>query len=311
MKKCFILSLMLSACLTVCAQHASISGLQAIGYMPEFDDMGRPIGGNMVAKVKVTYDHIEKDEAGCIILVNNKKLPLFNTGIEVLVASQKLSFGSEDLAASVAQKTTELEIALPMDDRLNGNEKFLYAQAFVVYDEYNPKLLAKSDVVSINPKVLKSLEGEVDTEAATEDMKRNLIGGILGDIVRNPSAIDENGYKICTACHGNGTIEDDSYNHADERESGKPRTITKTTCEYCGGTGKVKASEADHELNRAMGRGLDASGVTNDVLYDFFTNGSTNKGKKKTTTNQNGKTNKKKNSNADTLNKLLNDFLGF
>lgn len=54
--------------------------------------------------------------------------------------------------------------------------------------------------------------------------------------------------------------------------------------------------------------GLDASGVTNDVLYDFFTNGSTSKGKK-TTTNQNGKT--KKNSNADTLNKLLDNYFGF
>lgn len=311
MKKCFILSLMLSASLMVCAQHASISGLQAMGYMPEFDGMGRPTGVNVVTKVKVTYDHIGKDQAGCFILVNNKKLPQINTGNELLAAAQKLSFGSEDVTASVAQKTTELEISLPMDDRLNGDEKVLYAQAFVLYDEYNPKLLAKSEVVSINPKALKSLQGEVDTEAATEDMKRNLIGGILGDIVRNPSAIDENGYKVCSACHGSGTISDDSYNHAEERESGKQRTITTTTCEYCGGAGKVKASEADYELNKAMGKGLDASGVTNDVLYDFFTNGSTNKGKKKTTTNQNGKTNKKKSGNADTLNKLLNDFLGF
>ena len=154
MKKCFILSLMLSACLTVCAQHASISGIQAIGYMPEFDEMGYPTGVNLVAKVKLTYDHIGKNQAGCIILVNNKKLPLINTGNEVLAASQKLSFGSEDVTASVAQKTTELEISLPMDDRLNGDENVLYAQAFVLYDEYNPKLLAKSDVVSINPKAL-------------------------------------------------------------------------------------------------------------------------------------------------------------
>ena len=145
---------MLSACLTVCAQHASISGIQAIGYMPEFDEMGYPTGVNLVAKVKLTYDHIGKNQAGCIILVNNKKLPLINTGNEVLAASQKLSFGSEDVTASVAQKTTELEISLPMDDRLNGDENVLYAQAFVLYDEYNPKLLAKSDVVSINPKAL-------------------------------------------------------------------------------------------------------------------------------------------------------------
>lgn len=310
MNKCFVLSLLLSACLTVCAQHASINGIQAMGYMPEFDGMGRPIGVNLVAKVKLTYDHIGKDQAGCFILVNNKKLPLINTGNELLAASQKISFGSEDVTASVTQKIAELEIFLPMDDRLNGNEKLLYVQAFVLYDEYNPKLSAKSDVVSINPKALKSLQGEVDTEAATEDMKRNLIGGILGDIVRNPSAIDENGYKICTACHGNGTIKDDSYNHADERESDKPRTITITTCEYCGGAGKVKATEADYELNRAMGKGLDASGVTNDVLYDFFTNGSTNKGKKNTTTDQNSKT-KKKNSNADKLNELLDNYFGF
>lgn len=312
MRKSMFIVFMLSASLTVCAQHASINGIQAMGYMPEFDDMGYPIGVNMVAKVKLTYDHIGKNQAGCILLVNNNKLPQINTGNDLMAACQTLSYGSEDITASIAQKTSEQEISLPMDNRLNGKEEVLYVQAFVMYDEYNPKLLAKSDVVIINPKKLKSLQGEVDTEEVTENMKRKMIGGILGDMVRNPSAIDENGYKICSACHGSGTISDDSYNHAEERESGKPRTITTTTCEYCGGAGKVKATEADYELNRAMEGALDAGGVTNDALYDFFTNGTTGKGKaKNTTTNQKSKTNKKKNSNADALNNLLDSFLGF
>ena len=314
MKKCFAFLLMLSGCLTVFAQHATIDKIETMGYMTEFDDMGYPTGVNVVAKVTLTYDQIGKDQAGCIILVNNQKLPQINTGNDLLANAQTLSYGSADVPGSTVKKTAELEISLPMDDRLSGQEKLLYAQAFVLFDENNPKLLAKSNVVNINPRSLKSMQGEMDTEEATENMKRKLIGGVLGDMVRNPSAIDENGYKICSACHGNGTIRDDSYNHAEERESGRPRTITTTTCEYCGGAGKVKATEADYEMNRAMEGALDSSGVSNDALYDFFTKGSTDQGKtKKSKTTQNDKTKTKKNSNgnADQLNKLLDSLLGF
>ena len=141
-----------------------------------------------------------------------------------------------------------------------------------MYDEVNPKLLARSGIIDINPKKLKSLQEKVDYEQQEEDMKRHLIGGILGEIASNPMSIDENGYKICSSCHGSGTISDDSWNHAEERESGKQRVITTTTCEACDGAGKVKATEADYEMNRAFKGAHDAGGIDNDAMYDIFMN---------------------------------------
>ena len=74
----------------------------------------------------------------------------------------------------------------------------------------------------------------------------------------------------------------------------------------------VCSQHASINGTQTMEGALDAGGVTIDDLYDFFTNGTTGKGKaKNTTTNQKSKTNKKKNSNADALNNLVDRFLGF
>ena len=45
------------------------------------------------------------------------------------------------------QKSDELEVSLPIEDKkLNGKEEILHAQVFVMYDEENPRLLAKSGI---------------------------------------------------------------------------------------------------------------------------------------------------------------------
>lgn len=309
-----LVALMLGVGLTTQAQRVAINDVQALGFMPEFGAMG-PTGVNLVTKVKLTYDHVSQDQAGCCILVNNGKLPQIETAIELLQCAPAYCFGSEDLEAASVQKNVELEVSLPIEDKkLNGKEEILHAQVFVIYDEENPKLLAKSGIIDINPKKLKSLQEEVDYEQQEEDMKRHLIGGILGEIADNPMSIDDNGYKICTACHGEGKTKSVSYKASWEADVDRVEVTTVSTCEYCGGTGKVKATEDDYEMNRAAKKARQAGGVDNDALYDFFTNNRTSsQGKTKKSANKStGKGSKtKKQNNAMDLNKLLDDFFGF
>ena len=173
------------------------------------------------------------------------------------------------------------------DGRLSGKEEALYFQAFVMGgDEENPTMYAKSNVVKVNMDKLKVLQEELDSDEITKNIRRGVLGSLFEEMISNPDAIDDDGYKQCPICKGKGKIEDDSDNHASQRESGKPRTITITTCKECHGTGRVKASEADLEFKDSMGGLMDKMGVSGGDIYDIFF-GSEN----------NTKSTKKKNSN--------------
>lgn len=270
------------------AQQSSITGMKVIGLMPDYEDLWEP-RINVLVELDVTYSQFKKDEAACIVLMNNEQLPLMKTTNNVLDAALKYCFGTQEIKGSVGQRSEKIEVLIPMEDgKLSGKEEALYFQAFVMGgDEEAPTMYAKSNVKKVNMDKLKVLQEELDADEITKNIRRGIIGSLFEEMITNPDAIDDDGYKQCPNCKGKGKIEDDSYNHASQRESGKPRTITVTTCEECHGAGRVKASDADLEFKNSMGGMMDKVGVSGGDIYDIFF-GSEN----------NTQSKKKKNSNS-------------
>ncbi len=125
MKRLFITTLFVSAAVLAHAQQSTITGLRAVGLLPQYNELGQPSVG-VVAQIDLTYSQIAADDAGCVVLMHNGRLPQVNTAVDLLEAAQKYCRASEDLTASAGQKSERMELFLPLDNRLNGTDKMLY-----------------------------------------------------------------------------------------------------------------------------------------------------------------------------------------
>lgn len=270
MSRLWIVTAMMAVGLVAQAQQSTIGSFKAVGLLPQYDESFKPVVG-VVAQMDVTYSRLPEGQGGVVVVMNNGPLPQVNNGYDLVAAMQNYVYAGDDLPGTTAQKTERMEVFLPLDDRLKGKAQTISLQAFVLYDDGNdPHVLAKSRQLTVNPQQLTMLQQKIDQEEMTSGIKRDILGGLLKGAITNPSAVDEDGYKPCPICKGKGELSDDSYNHAEERESGKQRVITITRCKECDGTGRVKASDGDLQMKRSAEGLLDKLGVDGGDLFDIF-----------------------------------------
>ena len=218
------------------AQSAKIVSTKATGYIANVE-AGDLSGLDLMVKVGVEYSKVGSNEASCVVLMNNAKLPIINTAEDLMEACLKLSYYGEDMPASATTHKKIFNVSVPLDpEKVSGQEKVFYVQSFVLYDEFNPRLLAKSEVVKVDAQQLAVIE----TRMPQEELQNysNLIRGAFNmgadvavDAMQGRAA---NGQIRCSTCEGTGRI----------MRGGAEKY--KDKCPTCNGTGLMDDPTGDN-----------------------------------------------------------------
>ena len=218
------------------AQSAKIVSTKASGYIANVE-AGEMSGLDLLVKVGVEYSKVGSDEASCVVLMNNTKLPVINTAEDLMEACLKLSYFGEDMPASTTAHKETFNVSVPLDpEKVTGQEKVFYIQSFVLYDEFNPRLLAKSEVVKVDAQQLAVIE----TRMPQEELQNysNIIRGafnmgadVATDAMQGRAA---NGQIRCSTCQGRGRIV----------SGGAEKHVEK--CPTCNGTGLMDDPTGDN-----------------------------------------------------------------
>lgn len=237
MKRILLFSVIIfSLCQHSLAQSAKIVNAQAAGYIANME-AGNLSGLDLMVKVGVEYSKIGNDESSCVVLMNNTSLPVINTAKDLIEACQTLNFNGEDIPGTTNLHKETFNVSVPINpERVNGQEKMFYVQAFVMYDESNPRLIAKSEVIKVDAEKLTVLE----TRLPQEEMQqyRNIISGafnmgkrVMVDALEGRAA---NGQIRCNMCDGNGRVI----------KGGAEKFVGK--CDKCNGTGLMDDPTGDN-----------------------------------------------------------------
>lgn len=237
MKRIIVVCLAMLLAIGGMAQSAKIVSAKASGYIANVK-AGEMSGLDLLVNVGVEYSKISDNQASCVVVMNNAKLPLINTAEDLLEACQKLSYYGEDMPGSTFSHKEIFSVAVPLDpERVSGQEKVFYVQAFVMYDEFNPRLLAKSEVLKVDAERLTVLETRMPQEELQNyrDVVRSAIslGADAGiDAMQGRSA---NGQIRCSVCEGTGRVE---------VGTGVDKHLDK--CSNCKGTGLMDDPTGDN-----------------------------------------------------------------
>ena len=237
MKRITLFALALLTFVSGMAQSAKIVSAQAAGYIANVE-AGDLSGLDLMVKVGVEYSKIGDNQASCVVLMNNAKLPVINTAEDLLEACQQLCYYGEDMPGSTTTHKETFSVAVPLDpDRVSGQEKVFYMQSFVMYDEYNPRLLAKGEVLKVDAEKLTVIE----TRMPQQELQnyQNIISGAFSlgasvgaDAMQGRAA---NGQIRCDICGGTGRVE---------RGTGDDKYEDK--CSHCKGTGLMDDPTGDN-----------------------------------------------------------------
>ena len=236
MKKIILVCSAILIVVGAAAQSAKIVSTQASGYIANVE-AGDLSGLDLMVKVGVEYSKVGSDEASCVVLMNNAKLPIINTAEDLLEACLKLSYFGEDMPASATAHKETFNVSVPLDpEKVSGQEKVFYVQSFILYDEFNPRLLAKSEVVKVDAQQLAVIETRMPQEEIQN--YRNIVksafnmgADVATDAMQGRAA---NGQIRCSTCQGTGRIVRGGAEKYDDK------------CPACNGTGLMDDPTGDN-----------------------------------------------------------------